>query len=230
MVAAAVGAAALVGGVYAANSSASAAQDAADTQAQSAQQGIAANQAQFAAVQKLLAPYVSAGTSALTAQGNLAGINGNDAQAAAISALQSSPQYTALLKSGENSILQNASATGGLRGGNTQGALAQFSPALLAQTINDQYNKLGGLTSVGQNAAAGVGNSGNASTAAITNLLQQQGAATAGGYLAQGAANAGYANSISSAVGAYGSLGGFESSGVSQSSVDAYNDLGNVTF
>jgi hypothetical protein len=159
-------------------------------------------------VQKLLAPYANAGTGALTAQQDLVGLNGTNAQAAAIQALQSSPQFTSMLKQGETSILQNASATGGLRGGNTQAALAQFSPALLSQTINDQYAKLGGITSLGQNAAAMTGNAGMQTGNSIASLLQQQGAAQAGAALAAGKADAGFGNSISSGIGAYFGMGG----------------------
>lgn len=153
----------------------------------------------------------------LGAQQDLIGMNGNSAQAAAIQALQGSPQFTSMLQQGENSILQNASATGGLRGGNTQAALAQFSPALLAQTINDQYSRLGGLTSLGQNAAAGVGNAGMKTGGNISDLLQQQGAAQAGGALAQGRAINGIASGIGGAYGTYAGMNGFGRSGGSWS-------------
>lgn len=212
-VAAIIGGATLAAGVYSSSQQAGAASDAADAQSASAAQGIAEQRRQFDQVQKLLSPYVNAGTSALSQQQDLVGTNGPDAQAAAIKALQGSPQFTALLGQGTNSILQNASTTGGLRGGNTQGALAQFSPALLAQTINDQYSRLGGLTSLGQNAAAGVGNAGMSTGGAVTALLQQQGAAQAGNALAQGRQSAGVANAISSGIGAYAGLGGFGSFG-----------------
>lgn len=82
-------------------------------------------------------------------QQGLLGLNGADAQAAAIAAIQGGPQFDALKRAGENAILQNASATGGLRGGNVQGALAQFSPQILSQLINQQYAQLGGLGSLG---------------------------------------------------------------------------------
>lgn len=213
MVAAIVGTAAVAGSIYSASEQASAASDAADAQSAASAAGIAEQRRQFDAVQKLLSPYANAGVGALTAQNDLLGLNGNNAQSAAISALKSSPQFTALLSQGENSILQNASATGGLRGGNTQAALAQYSPQLLAQVINDQYSKLGGLTSIGQNAAAGVGNAGMQTGNQVSALLQQQGAAQAGNALAQGRANAGIANGITSGIGAYAGLGGFGSFG-----------------
>jgi hypothetical protein len=90
-----------------------------------------------------------------------------------------------LQQQGENAILQNASATGGLRGGNIQGALAQFRPALLNQALEQQYSRLGGMTQLGQRSAAGVGAAGMETGTNISNLLGQQGAALAGGELGQ---------------------------------------------
>jgi hypothetical protein len=188
--------------------------DAAQLQSDSAAAGVAEQRRQFNAIQQLLAPYVNAGTSALGQQGNLIGLNGNGAQQQAINALRNSPLFTSQLQQGERSILANASATGGLRGGNTQAALAQFSPALLAQTIQQQYQNLGGLTSLGQNAAAGVGNAGMTTGSNIAQLLQQQGAAQAGGALA----GATMGNSIAGAVGQFAGLGGFGRIGSSPAS------------
>jgi hypothetical protein len=209
MVAAAIGAAAVtVGSIASADAQRSAGNKAADAQKSAADAGIAEQQRQFDAIQKLLSPYVTAGNGALTAQQNLIGLGGTDAQAAAIKALQESPQFTSALQQGTNSILQNASATGGLRGGNTQAALAQFSPSLLAATINDQYTKLGGIASMGLGAATQTGNFGQASSNNVTQLLQQQGAAQAGAYLNQGKQEANMFNSIGQGLGFYRGLGG----------------------
>jgi len=182
----AVAGATVVGSVISSGAQKDAARDASAAQSAASEAGIAEQRRQFDAVQALLKPYVDAGTGALGQQQALLGLSGNDAQAAAIQALQASPQFTSMLKQGESSILANASATGGLRGGNTQAALAQFSPALLSQLINDQYGRLGGLTSLGQNAAAGVGNAGMQTGSSVAALLQQQGSSLAGGQLAQG--------------------------------------------
>lgn len=203
--------AALVGGVASADAQRKAGNKAADAQMDAVDKGIAQQDKRFEAIQALLKPYVDAGTGpngSLQAQQALLGLNGNDAQSKAIEALKNSPQFTSLLAQGENSILSNASATGGLRGGNTQTALAQFSPQLLAQTINDQYGRLSGLTSIGQNAAAGTGNAGIATGNQITGLLQQQGAAQAGAYLNQGKQTSAMWNAASSAVGSYFGGGG----------------------
>lgn len=175
-----------LGDLTGANQAADAARDASNVQAQMSREGIAEQRRQFDALQALLAPFVKTGTSALGGQADILGLNGADAQGSAISAIQGSPQFSTLLKSGENAILQNASATGGLRGGNTQRALMEYSPNLLAQLIEQQYSRLGGLTSLGQNSAAQTGNAGMQTGANIANLLGQQGAAQAGGILAQG--------------------------------------------
>lgn len=193
-------------GAYSASKQASAAKSAANQQSDAAQAGIAEQQRQFDAIQKLLQPYVSAGTGALTVQQNLAGLNGSDAEQKAIQAIQSSPAFTAALNQGQKSILSSAAATGGLRGGNVQAALAQFSPQLLAQAISDKYSQLGALSSLGQNAAAGVGNAGISTGSSIADLLQQQGAAQAGGSLAAGSASSGYLNSLLSGIGMYGAF------------------------
>ena len=205
----AVAAATVVGGAMAADSSRSAANSAADAQTNAANQGIGAQQQQFAAVQKLLSPYVNAGNGALGQQQNLVGLNGNDAQAQAIAALQASPAFTSAQKLGENRILANASATGGLRGGNVQAALAQFNPALLSSTINDQYTRLGGLSSMGQNAAAGVGNAGMTTGQSVAGLLGQIGSAQAGGALGVGRSQMQLTNGLAGAVGQFYGMGGF---------------------
>lgn len=199
----------LISSLASADAQRSASNTAADATTRAANAGIAQQQSQFDAIQKLLSPYVTTGTSALGSQADLAGINGNDKQAAAIAALQASPAFTSAQKLGENRILANASATGGLRGGNTQAALAQFNPALLASTINDQYSRLGGLSSMGQNAAAGVGNAGMATGNNVTNLLGQIGSAQAGQALAGGRSDLTAINGLSSALGQfYGNGGG----------------------
>jgi hypothetical protein len=200
--------ASLFGGVDSANASADAANAAAGAQTAASQAAIAEQKRQFDAIRALLQPYVDTGSGSLSAQRDLIGLGSPGAQQSAIQAIQQGPQFQSLLAQGENSILQNASATGGLRGGNTQAALAQFSPALLSQLISQQYDRLGGLSSIGQNAAAGVGNAGMSSATSIGNLLQQQGAAQAGGLLAQGRASAAIPAALASGLGIYTGLGG----------------------
>jgi hypothetical protein len=207
----AVGGATLASGFMSANAAENAASTAADAQSYAAQLSTQERQRQFDALQKVLAPYVNAGNGAITGQQNLLGLNGQGAQQQAINGIASSPQMQAMTQQGENAILQNASATGGLRGGNTQAALAQFRPALLSQMIQQQYQNLGGLTSVGQNAAAGVGNAGMATGNGIASDFSSMGSAQAGAALAAGQAQGQMWNSASNAL--MGGLGVFKGLG-----------------
>ncbi len=191
----------IVGGILGRHEQSSAAQNASNAQVQAANTATDEQRRQFDALQKLFAPYVNAGTSALTGYQDLTGLNGNPAQQTAISGLENSPEMSAYTQEGENALLQNASATGGLRGGNLQGALAKFRPQLLAQLINQQYGRYGNLMSLGQSSAAGTGNAGLQSANSIGNLALQSGAAQAGNYLAQGKANAGLYSGIAGLFG-----------------------------
>lgn len=214
-VAAAAAAAGVVGSVV----SSDAARSAANKQQDAANAGIAQQNSQFSAIQQLLAPYNAVGNQAVTAQGNLAGLNGAPSQQAAIDAIKNGPAYTSALQAGNDNILAKASATGGLRGGNVQAALGQFAPALLSQSISDQYARLGGLTSIGQNAAAGVGNAGMATGNQITGLLGQLGQSQAGNALAQGNAGVGALNGVASGLGSLAAQSGFGGSGYNQYSM-----------
>lgn len=206
MPAAAIVGASVFGGMMASRGQKSAANTAANAQTQTSELSIDEQRRQFDAVQELMKPYVGAGTQGLTGQQDLLGLNGQDKQLAAIQGINNSPAMQTYLQQGENSILQNASATGGLRGGNTQQALSQFRPQLLNQLVNQQYQNLGGLTSLGQNAAAGVGNAGMQSANNISGLLQSTGQAQAGNALAQGQANANMWNGLSNTVGQIGGM------------------------
>lgn len=193
---------ALVGGsVGSAVVQSNSAKKASRAQVQAADKGIAEQKRQFDAMQKLLTPYVEAGETALGGQMALGGMSGADAQAKAIASIEGGAEFGAMTRQGEEAILQNASATGGLRGGNTQGALAQFRPQVLSSLINQQYNRLGGLAASGQNAAANVGAAGMQTGQAVSNLYGQQGAAVAGAQMARGQA-------FGNALGSMGTLAG----------------------
>jgi len=164
---------------------ASAAGEAAGIQAGAAQQGIEEQRRQFDALQTLLKPYTEAGLPALEQQQAFLGLRGPEAERAAIERISGGERFQELTRQGEEALLQRASATGGLRGGNIQAALGQFRPQVLNQLIEEQYGRLGGMTSLGQRSAAGVGAAGMESGTNVANLLAQQGSARAGGELGQ---------------------------------------------
>jgi hypothetical protein len=164
---------------------ASAASDAAGIQAGAAEAGIAEQRRQFDALQALLKPYTEAGLPALEQQQAFLGLRGPEEERAAIERISGGERFQELTRQGEEALLQRASATGGLRGGNIQGALAQFRPQVLNQLIEEQYGRLGGMTQLGQRSAAGVGAAGMETGVNVANLLSQQGAARAGGELGE---------------------------------------------
>jgi hypothetical protein len=149
-----------VGALGSAAIGASAASKAGKAQVAAADKGVEEQRAAREEMRRLLEPYVAAGGPALEAQMGALGLRGAEAQQAYVAEQEQSPIFQALARQQEEAILQNASATGGLRGGNVQGALAQFRPQLLNQFLEQQYGRLGGMTSLGQQSAAGVGTAG----------------------------------------------------------------------
>ena len=176
----------IIGDITGANQAAAGAERAAQTQGAAAEKGIAEQRRQFDALVELMTPYVTAGEGAISQQQALIGLQGPEAQQEAIAGFEQSPLFQSLVKQGEEAILQQGAATGGLRGGNIQAALSQFRPQVLNSLIEQQYNRLGGLTSIGQSSAAGQGTSGISSASNISNLLANQGQAIAGGQIARG--------------------------------------------
>jgi hypothetical protein len=201
-----VGGSQLLGGMMQAD----AAESAAQAQAGAAGEGIAEQRRQFDAIQQLLQPYVQAGTGAIgqfqpfqqagqqafQRQQAIAGLLGPAAQREAIAGIEQGPGFQANVRQGEEALLQRASATGGLRGGNIQAALAQFRPQLLQQEIDKQYGRLGGFAGTGLGVSEALYRGGQASAvnqasqagtlgSNVANLLGQQGAAMAGGELGQ---------------------------------------------
>lgn len=176
----------VVGGITGSTAAAKGAQQAAGTQAQAAEMGIEEQRRQFDAIQKLLSPFVTAGTGALAEQQAILGLQGPEAQQRALINVEGSPYFQNIYRQGEDALLQNVSATGGLRGGNVQAALAKFRPQLLNQLVEQRFANLGGLTGIGQASAAQQAAAGQNTGANIANLLGQRGAAMAGGQLAKG--------------------------------------------
>lgn len=152
--------------------------------------------------------------------GGFAGSDGGpEAQAAAIEALRGSPLYESLFRNGQDTLLNNASATGGLRGGNFQTGLANFGRDTLAQVIQQQLANLGGIAGNGQGAAGSLSGAGQSSTNNIIQLLGQQGQIQAGGILGKQAVNNNSTNSFLSG------LGGLLGNGGAQNAVTALGKL-----
>lgn len=205
-----IGAVGAVGSIIGGKQERKAISRASDQQAAAYESGIEEQRRQFDALQELLKPYVTGGQEAFGSQQKLIGLGTPEEQAAAIAQLEQSPMMKALVQKGENALLQNASATGGLRGGNTAAALAQFRPQMLAQLIEGQFSKLGGLSSLGANSAAMQGNTGMNMASNIGNLLGQIGSARSGATLSRSASSRqGISDLLGLAGNVVGGLGGF---------------------
>ena len=202
----------ITGAIGASNAS-SAAGKASAQQVAADQNGINTQNNAQTYINSILQPYLNSGTSALTSQENLLGLNGNGAQSTAIQAVQNGSEYQGLKQQGENAILQNASATGGLRGGNTEGALAQFSPQLLQTLIQQQYSNLAGMSGQGLNATNTGAQTTQNTADNVSNLQVGQGAAQAGGTLGQAQAYNQMLSALSGGLGVAGGIGANTSTG-----------------
>lgn len=194
MVAAAVGAAAVVGGVASSAMSASAASDAADAQSQAASSNLALATRQYNTMESQISPYLAAGQNGMQGYEDLLGINGNDAQSAAIGNIKNSAQYQGGMQTANENILANASATGGLRGSNTSNILANTSISNLNSLITQRLAGYGQLMNNGLNAISG--------SQAASNSLQQ-GATSANNQAAnaQTSLDSSLSNSFNSGIG-----------------------------
>lgn len=216
--------------LYAANKSSSAVKSAANTQAASDQSAINEQQRQFDATQANLMPFITGGQQAFGAEGNLLGLNGDAGQSDAIASLQNSPLYQSLYRNGQQTILANGAATGGLRGGNIQNSLAHFGSDTLSQVIQQQLSNLGGVANQGLGAAASNGQFGANASTNIGNLLTTQGNNVAGGTLGQAAIGNSSLQTLLSALGI--GLGGIKQSGLfggGQSSTGSNSILSQIT-
>lgn len=162
--------------------------------AQQQEQGLAAARAQVPDIEAATSPY--------------AGMTGAEAQQAAIQRVSESPLLQELMAQGETGLLQNAAATGGLRGGRTQAALSQFRPAMLQNEIDKLYSRYQGLSGLGQQSilaspttAVGAQPTYNMNTSQLSNLITQGGAAQAGNLLAQQQYQADMLKNIGTAAG-----------------------------
>ena len=147
--------------------------------------------ADYAPAQRLLAP-------SLTQLGDLVGLNGVDAQQLGMEGVQNSPLLASIIRNGEEAVLQNASATGGIRGGNTQNSLANFRADAFSNELQAQMARLAGTGSIGMGATDSVANYGQQRANNMGNYYGQQGQVRAGGLLTRGGINAGMWNNVGS--------------------------------
>lgn len=195
------GAIGLAGSLLGGRSQKKAAQSAADASVQGQMAAIEEQRRQFDAIQKLLAPYVQGGQEAFGQQMGLMGLKGAEEQQRQLEMIKSSPEFAEMTRQGEQGILANASATGGLRGGNTQSALAQFRPQVLNQLVAQKLGQYGGVANAGLGAAQNTGQFGANSAANIGQLQQGMGFDRGNSLIALGGINANMYNQLAGGLG-----------------------------
>ena len=200
-----LGAGMLAGGMLgSAYMNSKASKDASEIQQQAGQQGIDTQQAMFDKSLELQQPYREAGYDAL---GGLQNLADPTQRGQMLDDYYAGGEYQALAGQQNEQTLRNAAATGGIRGGNTQAALANIAPQLGQNFLNNQQNQLSGLANMGMGAAS-QGAQGAQQFGNQQSLLQQQiGQAGAQNALTQG----GIAGNLMTGFGGmgYAASGGF---------------------
>ena len=169
--------------IFGADAAADASIDAANIQAQAAREGIEETRRQFDVTQGTLRPAIEAGDVARTQQQALLGLSGQDAQDKALAQMQESPAQAFIRKRAQKNLLQNAAAIGGLGGGNVRTALVEQGAGFASQDLENQFNRLQGLSAPGTTTAIQQGSLAGQSSGQIAQLTGQAGAATASGIL-----------------------------------------------
>jgi hypothetical protein len=100
-------------------------------------------------------PWVNTGGQALGQTANLLGLNGQPAADAAMSTFQQSPGYQWQLGQGLRAVDAGAAASGMLRSGAALKAEQTYGQGLANQDFTNYYNRLAGLSTTGEQAAAG---------------------------------------------------------------------------
>lgn len=180
----------VLSGIIGGNSMKKASQKAMQAQVDAANRGIDIQAKQYETTRNDYMPYTQAGVKAIEGYGNLLGTNGTDAQATAVQGLEASPFFQQNLSDANENLLQTASATGGVRGGNTAGAIGELSPQLLQKYYDMAMSGFGNLAQLGFGATGSVANAGATNANAATDLNGQIGKFRAGNFLTKGGINA----------------------------------------
>lgn len=199
-----------VGSLIGGNKAAKASRRAAELQYKAAQEGIAEQRRQFDLTRGDFASEQALGEAGIGGYRALLGLDGADAQQAEIDALRASPLYQSIFNNGRDTILANASATGGVRGGNTQDALARFGGDALSQVIRQQLADYASTIGIGMGSDQAIGNFG-AQAVANSAILRNQGAgAQAQDRLFRGAISANNWNNLGTVFGEFGKASGLD--------------------
>ncbi len=193
---------AVVGGVASYESS----RQAARAQVKSSKEAIAEQQAARAAQEERLEPFAAPGQAAIQQQAALTGLGTPEEQQQAFAAFTDSPGQQFLREQQERALVRQASAIGGLGGGNIRTALQQQAFGRAQTDIQNQFNRLASISGTARAAATDIGQFGAGTAANIGQLQQAGGAARASGILGQSQA---LQQTLGTGAGIFAQQGGF---------------------
>jgi len=196
-----------------------AANKAAGIQAQGARTAEEGINRRFDITQGNLKPFQDAGVGALGQQQALLGLSGQEAQNEAFAAFNESPGQKFMRDRAQRNLLRNASAIGGLGGGNVRSALVEQGVGFAQQDFNNQFGRLGQIAGQGQNAVTNIGQFGAQASGNIANLGVAGSQARASGILGAQQAESQFRSDLlglggmALGSGIFGGLGGAAASG-----------------
>jgi len=194
----------LVGGsLAAAGATAYSANKAASAQKAAANQASQLQKDQYAQTRNDLAPYRQAGQQATGQYTSLLGMNGKDAQSAALSGYTESPFLAQLVNRTGQSVDASQAARGGLFSGATGQAIADRTGQLYLGDYNNYLSRIGGLVDTGAGAATQTGQFGANAASGQAQSALAAGNAKANGYINTGNAVNNFLNQGAQAYGAY---------------------------
>lgn len=187
----------VVGGLFGAHS----AKSAAKTQSEATDRASETQKAMYDQTRQDLQPYTQAGVKSTNSMMNLLGLG----TGSSTDALHQDPSYNFRLQTGLDGVQSGAAAQGNLLSGATQKAMNNYAQDTASQEYGNAFNRLYGLSSLGGNAAAHLGNTGTSVAQSIANNTMAGGNATAAGQVGAGNALANMIGGIGSGV-----IGGYQ--------------------
>jgi hypothetical protein len=183
----------VVGGVMEAN----AAEKAAETQSQAAQNALALQREMFEYQKSLLEPYRTAGTKALERLSGAMGLGGPGSQR---QMLEMDPGYGFRLGEGLKALERMQASRGNFLSGGALKAGQRFAQDTASQEYGNAYNRLANIAGLGQTAGTQMGGAAAGFGTSAGNIMGQQANALAAGRIGRQSA---YSNAIGGALGSF---------------------------
>jgi hypothetical protein len=182
-----------VGGVLEAN----AAEQAAETQSQAAQNALALQREMFEYQKSLLEPYRTAGTKALERLSGAMGLGGPGSQQ---QMLEMDPGYGFRLGEGLKALERMQASRGNFLSGGALKAGQRFAQDTASQEYGRAFGRLADIAGIGRSTGTQLGTAGTQYASSAGNIMGQEANALAAGRAARGSA---YSNAIGGALGSY---------------------------